>query len=279
MKKIFTKNKTTIVFFSFCLLFAGVAGAANNANNSNIEDKKDQMQQIKDDRKATSQDRICDRMEELEGKIQTKLKTRSENRQQFRIESEKQLEAKLQEREDELTQRRQVRDQYRSEFYARLQERVNNQQQKDAVSEFKNVVENAVNTRREAVDDALDIFHDGVQQAVDSRKTSIDNLITEYGKNREQLTAEVRKFCETSGDAVKARQTLQNRLQQAREEFKVDQKEVSSVGDTVKELAQIKNEAIRKASEVFMSVLKDAQEKLQTELGGAVVDNETSISE
>lgn len=275
MKRIFTKNKTTIAFLSSCLLFAGVAGAANNANNSDIESKKDQMQQIKDDRKAANQDRICDKMEELAGKIQTKLKMRSENRQQIRTESEKQLETKMQEREDALTQRRQVRDQYRSEFYDRLQEKAKNQQQEAAVLEFKNTIENAINTRREAVDAALDIFHDGVQQAVDSRKTSIDNLIAEYGKNREQLAAEVRNFCETSGDAVKARQTLQNRLQQAREEFKVDQKGVSSVGDTVKELAQVKNEAIRKASETFLSVFKEAQNRLRAELG-TVVDDETS---
>lgn len=278
MKKIFTKNKTTIAFLSSCLLFAGVAGAANNANNPDIESKKDQMQQIKDDRKEANQDRICDRMEELAGKIQTKLKTRNENRQQLRTESENRLQIRLQERESALNERRQIRDQYRNEFYANLQERAKGQQQEEAVSEFKNTVEDAVEARRDAVDAALDAFSNGVQQSIDSRKTSVDSLIAEYEKNREQLAAEVRNFCETNGDAVKARQTLQNRLQQAREEFKADQKEISSVGDTVKELAQVKNEAIRKASETFLSVFKEAQNRLRAELG-TVVDDETSIVE
>ncbi len=279
MKTNFIKNETILISLSFCLLLAGVASAANNVNDTDIESKKDQMQQIKDDRKAENQDRICDKIEELAGKIQTNLKTRNENRQQLRMESENRLKVKMQERESTLIQRRQVRDQYRSEFYARLQERVKTQQQKDAVSEFEDTIEDAVKARREAVDAALDIFHDGVQQAVDSKKSSVDNLIAEYEKNREQLAAEVRNFCETSGDVAETRQTLRNRLQQAREEFKTDQKEISSVGGTVRELAQTKNESIRKASETFMSVLKDAQNKLQAELGGAVADGETSIAE
>jgi hypothetical protein len=265
MKNILEKNKTVFILSAiFLVATTGTAGAVN-ANKTDVENKKYQMDQTKDDRRAEIQGELCERISEVAGKIQENLQTRNEKQIQLKEKNETRLQTKLQEREEKLSQRRVLRDQNREEFFLKLQERAKNQNQEDAAIEFKDTIEKAVETRRDLVDEALSAFHDGVQEAIASRNASNEALLAEYKKNREQISAEIKGVCENGGNAVQARQSLQSKLKVAKDDFKTDREEIVTVGEKVKELVQIKNAAIRAASEAFVSDVKSAQDKFNSE--------------
>ncbi|MCK9378819.1 MAG: hypothetical protein M0P97_01590 [Candidatus Moranbacteria bacterium] len=270
MRTIFRDNKKiSILLISAFLVAAGSASAAIDASSS-VGSKKDQMQQIKEDRKADIQDRICDRMGELGSKIQERLRMQNENRQQNRSNNEIRLQTRTQEQVNNLEQRRQLRDQKRAESYTNLQAMVQTEQQTVAILEFKASIEEAVKTRRLDTDEAIDAFHKGVQQAIDDRNSSVDGLISEYQKNREQITVEVKNICSTDGDVVGTKQSLQTKLQQAKDDFNASKKDIPNVSEKVRELAQIRKEAVNDASEIFMEKVKTAQEKLRAEFQNKV---------
>ncbi len=278
MKTILKRNKKISILLGSVFLFAtGSASAAINVVEPSVGSKKDQMQQIKEDRKADMQDRICDRMEELGGKIQERLRTRNENQQQNRDKNEVRIQTRMQEQLENIEQRRQLRDQKREEFYLSLQERAQTEEQNAAVSEFKNSIEDAVEIRRAAVDKAVDDFHDGVQQAIDDRNSSVDNLVSDYQKSRERVAAEVKNVCDISSDAVGVRQSLQTKLQKAKDDFKLSKQDIPNVGEKVKELAQIRKEAVRKASEDFVAAVKSAQEKMRSEFQTEVKNTDLEV--
>lgn len=273
MKTIVSENKIITIIGAFILVMvAGVASAANgnkaNAIGSN-NDQRDQMQQVKDDRQAAAQDRVCEKMAENAERLQERLRAREENQQQRKIDSENRLQLRIQERDASLDQRRQLRDQNREQSYENLQLRVSTDEQQAAVAEFKNEVEKAVTVRRAAVDAAIDTFHLGVQQAVENKNSKVDGLIAQYNQQRARVASEAQNFC-NKGDVTQAQQTLQNRLQQSREEFKISQDKLPNVGTQVKELAQVKNTAIRTASEAFTATIKAAQDKLNEVLNNQI---------
>jgi Na+-translocating ferredoxin:NAD+ oxidoreductase RNF subunit RnfB len=168
-------------------------------------------------------------------------------------------------RDADLDGNRDKADQRREEWYARLEDKADSDTEKDAVVVFKQTIESAVDTRREAVDTAIEAFRKGVDDAIAGRKSSMQSTRDDFKTAVETAIAKVKTDCDNGEKTATIRSSFKASLKAAREKLSTDKKDVDKVGKQVKALAEVRRVAVKKALDQFevtrqaaIATLKDA---------------------
>lgn len=234
----------------------------------NKEEKIAEMKAKKEEKMAEIRKKICDRWQEFFSEMKTDL---SEKKSQVKEKKEARLmewENKNQERDQKLEENRKEKDAAREAYYQKLLSLAKTDEQKQAVEEYQKTLEAAIVKRRSAIDAAINAFREGVRNAVKERQTAVDDLVTDFNSQRAVAIENLKKNCsmdDTNDDTntEKIYGVLREELNKLRMEFKSKRKEIISVGETVRELAKIKNEAIHQAIETFKEESQIAREQLK----------------
>lgn len=206
---------------------------------------------------------FCARISGISSKIDQRMANRDAKLEQKREQISNRIEIRRQERNAKLEQKRAKWDVNRVEHFAKLEEKAQTDEQKQAVITFTKAVSEAIAVRRAAIDTAIQEFREGVTEAKASRKASTDELVSDF---RDAIKAAVEKAeadCESGIDPKTVRENLRNDLKEARENFVSAKQGIEKLGTQMALLITTKKEAIKKAIEDFKEALEQAKDDLK----------------
>jgi len=262
--------KNNIKFLGLAAIAMLTGLSINNAQaiNQNKVDKVDERKAAIEDKKV---EKMCVRLDDaisrVAGKIEndgTRLRERSEDRVREMTETQTA-------KNNELEQRRMMRDENREKFFTELGNQAGDDQiKKAAIEKFRNRVELAIKTRREAIDKAKDDMNKGIETAIQTRTSSTTTLRNEFEKNVEAAIAKAKNSCgdEASAEDLKnVLAQLKNDIKSARDTYKSKVDEAKKVQATVQTLRETRKAGVKLAIENFKSTMKAAQEELRKAMG------------
>jgi galactitol-specific phosphotransferase system IIB component len=215
---------------------------------------------------------FCNTINNASSKLMERL-TERESKIQDIINQRVGQELKRQERDVKLEQLRLQWNSKREEYYVKLEEKAADDYQKQAVTDFKKAVEAAINARRAAIDAAIDNYREAIDDAVNSKRSKAQSLIEGY-RNQVSIALEQMQTACNSGDgsAVTIRTNLKNALQNAKNEFIADKKDIDKIKDEI----QAAQQEFKIAKEKAIADFKTAMEKAKSDLKAAMESKNSS---
>ncbi len=179
-----------------------------------------------------------------------------------------QLRDKFLERRDERQSRRAERREVWAarfeEHFAKLREGAETDEQKEAVEEFVEAIQNAIVTRRAAVDAAAAAYYDGVLALRESRKTDVLAVTGTFNAAVSAAFDAARSDCDNGVAPETVRTTLRESLASARDAFVSDLKAVEKPRDVLEPLRTTRRDAIRQANADFKAEIEAARDVFKT---------------
>lgn len=210
---------------------------------------------------------FCDRAFNLFTKINEKITDQLGKLKDKRDEIGNNIQNRWDVRDKKLEENRAKWDEARGEHFTKLEEKAKTDVQKQALVQFKEVVNNAIKARRIAINSAIETFRKGVEQAASSRKSSIDAMIAEF-KNSVKAAYEKAKIdCAAGLDAATIKTNLKTSLKAARDKFVSDGQAVDKTQDVKKQLIDAKKQAMEKAIQDFKAAMEKAKSDLKAAWG------------
>lgn len=219
------------------------------------------------ERKEQRQELFCSRFVENARKISGNLTERRSQLKERKDNRGNMVETRRNEREMKLQGNRSDADERRTAMYEKLSKRAKTDEQQAALAVFKKTVEEAVETRRDAVDLAISEFRRGVDQAVAGRKDDMETAGERFKTAVEANLDQAQKGCENGTDQATIRTDFKSGLQSARAALANDRKASDKVGEQVKALAEIRRGAVKKALDEFKATLASARAELKKAFG------------
>lgn len=242
MKK-YNKIIISLIVFSFVLspilIFAQGKGSGKGSGNACEAITK-------------IQNRITEGLTKREGQLNNKEESIGNKYQE-----------RKQEREMALEQRREKWDENREEHFAKLTGKAVNDEQKQAVLEFVEVITNAVKDRREAFDQAILGFQEGLNDIHQGRSSSLAEVVASYKEAVNQAFEQAEQSCGDGTDIKTARNNLRDALKNVRDQYREDVRGFQSHGEDIQELIEIKKEAMNNAKDEFKEILDQSLENLK----------------
>lgn len=204
---------------------------------------------------------ICSKIEDWANKIDQNISDKEIRIQEKRTERNQIMDNRREERDAKLIEIRNKWEANRAEQYAKLLEKAQDNEQRQAVIEFKQDVEAAIAARKAAVDKAISDFRDSLDQVIAGRKTAIDAAKATYRNAYQVAVQKGVTDCAAGVDANQVRTTLRAALRAGREEYNEDRQAVEKMD--VKALVEIRQEAFEKALEDFKTAMQEAREELK----------------
>lgn len=264
----------SLVAVVFLVGMGNFAGAAEESDEYRRMDPRDPMSRI-NEKKAQREDRInekvCNKIDDMSSRLENKL-TGDGGQVKEKMENKlKEMKDNRTSRDTELENRRNMRDENRSNFYEELEAKVGDDAvKKAAVEKFKTTVEEAIKTRRAAIDQAREIMNKGIDESIGKRESSMDALRVEFKNKVMTKISEAKNSCDDdmSADELKRVMTqLKNDIKSVREEYKNKVTEVKKVQETIQALRDTRKESVKLAIENFKTTMKTAQEELRKVMG------------
>ncbi len=218
--------------------------------------------------KAKNTEEFCNKFSDKADAIASRLAERQTKVTDFVNGQESRQDELRNNRDADLTEHRSRADEKRNEWYARLEDRADTDGEKDAVVKFKQAAEDAVDTRRNAVDAAISVFRKGVDMAIVGRKDSLKSARDTFKTAVDAAVAKVKTDCDNGETTITIRSNFKTSLKTAREALKTDRKDTDKVGAQVKALAETRRTAVKKAIADFDAALKNALTELKQAFGG-----------
>lgn len=231
----------------------------------------------KDDVQARLEQQFCSRFSETTERLFERM-TQAENRLRERYENrESEWEGRWNDRDGRLGGLRTEQDTRREEWYAKLDMLADTEAERDAVKDFRDAVDAAVDGRREAVDVAQQTFRDAIEKLSAERRASFGDGSTAYRAAVEAAVQAANRACEDGGESSEIRTTFRNALQTAK--GKIDETRGSGVGDEVTALVEARNEAVKDAADTFHETIDAAKAELEEVLDADLSDGDGTGSE
>lgn len=258
MKIIFRKTPLLLTLVLSTVMTSSVTYAIDlptaNARTSDIKTNLSEKQQEICKKFTSSQ--LSGRLEEKKGLLEQTLENHIGE-----------LDTKRSDWDKKRAEERMEADAKRQEHYDALMAVATTDVQKEAVTEFKNSVENAVSVRRAAQDVAREEYRKGIDTALTDKRNSISGASTRLKDDIDAAIAKATLSCENGTPLDDVMKTLKADLEAARAAFKTDTKDDESISDTIKSLADTRKSAIEKAKTDFQKSLEDARDTLKSALG------------
>lgn len=236
------------------------AQAVNQDKVDKIEDRKAEIEDRKVEKICVRLDAVISRLEEKIKGDNTRIRERSENR----VREMKEIQAT---KNNELEQRRAMRDTSRENFYKELENQAgDNQEKKAAIVKFRNAVDLAIKTRRDAIDKAKEDMNKGINLAIQTRTSSTEAHRNEFEKSVEAAIAKARNACgdDASADDLKnVLAQLKSDIKSAENNYRVRANEEKKVQSAIQTLRETRKAEVKLAIENFKNAMKKAQEEFR----------------
>lgn len=220
-----------------------------------------------DDAKERMQAMFCSRFTDAATKIGSGMaegRGRFEKRRDNRLDD---VEDGRSSRDAKFEDKRSDADGDRSEMYANLEAKADTDAKKEALSDFKKTIEEAVDDRRDAVDAALLAFRTGVDAAIAGRKDDMQGAVDTFQAAVDAALAKAKSDCENGTAPATVRTNFLSALEAARKTLQSDHQESERVGEQVKALAETRRIAIKKALDDFKATVEAATLELKKAFG------------
>ncbi|MFH2063313.1 MAG: hypothetical protein ABIJ46_04120 [bacterium] len=191
---------------------------------------------------------ICSNIDAVGVRMLSRTVEQAERFAERRTQRNGRLDAYRAGRETGLAQARSEQGQRHERRFEMMLERAgDNEDLAEAVMEFRDGVEAALADRQAAVDAAIEAYTDSLDQAIAERREASDAAVAEL---RSAVTAAVdaaKADCAAGQDGVQVRQSLNDAVKAAHDQFISDWREIRSLNDEVQQLVEERNEAFRAA--------------------------------
>jgi hypothetical protein len=164
--------------------------------------------------------------------------------------------------DENLNRARSDQDSRRLDWYAGLDERVTTDEEREAVEKFRETVDAAVETRREAVDAAVETFRDGVDALLAERRAAAESIADGFEKEIDEAVAVMKARCESGDDPETLRNAFQETLGSVKERVHADRESIADADEQIAALSEVRDAAITAASETFQDALDTAADAL-----------------
>lgn len=206
---------------------------------------------------------FCERLTTLAGNLDQRIAEQQAKIATKRAEIAAKFNGHRQAQNTKLTQKRTEWNVNRQAHFAKLEEKAQNDVQKQAVVDFVAAVEAALVVRRAAVDKAITDFRQAVDQIRTARQTAVDTAINTFKEAKRVAFAKVEADCVAGVNPKTSRETLRTSLKAARDKFASDRQALEKRKDQMEPLLTARREAIKEAIAEFKTALDEAKTKLK----------------
>ncbi len=232
--------------------------------DARMMDRRGNMEERKSDRQEASCERILSVSEDHSKRFSAK---KDEFGQMF-SDNAGAFEDRRDTRDANLNGIREKQDEARNEMYMRLEEKAKTDEEKKAVKDFRETLEEAVTDRRKAFDNAVDTFRSGVDGLVASKKTSVTGSVDDFQASVAAAFDKAKSDCSAGADPKTVRETLMTTLKNNREKLRGSAQSFEKIGDSVASLAKTRDAAFKKAADDFKSTVEKARTDLKQVMQG-----------
>lgn len=208
----------------------------------------------------------CERISSIQTGINKNTGNHGQKLAQKRQEINNRLNEKRTELEKKRDQRRDKWDVNREEHFTKLQERAQNDEQKQAVSNFVNKVQSAISVRRGLIEKAISDYHDALDDLKESREATIDSLTDNYEQGVRAIIEIAKNDCENGTDPQIVGKNLRTELKTIKNAFISSKKGLGNDREKIQEIIEIKKEAIQEAVNEFKTEVQSALAELKEAL-------------
>lgn len=286
-------NKTAFLVGLGLVLVAGIPwlaaaeqGSANTQWTKKAEEAKAKMEARQaeraearearqEERQADRQERFCSRFAETTSNISERLQERQAKIGERVTTRETRWTERTEKRDGKLEDKRAEQDARRAELYKKLEDEAGTDAEKVAVLAFKKAMDEAVAKRRAAVDAAMKAFRDGVNAALAAKKTSAQSVMGTFQSAVDAAVAQAKSQCEGGTDPATVRSNFRDGMQAARDKLQNDRSERERLGQKIRELVKVRQDAFAKALADF----KTAAEKARADLKAVLGDDAEEVEE
>lgn len=245
--------------------------AVDNATSTpRLRQNQDRPAREGDQNSNTTRDgnsQICLRLENLQEKLILRFDTRANQLKERAEQKRGNLDARRMHRTDMLDKRRDMRTENLDEHFSKLNDRAQNDAQKQAVADFQSTVRTATAKRRAAVDAAMEKFRQGMDDLLAERKDQAANAATDMAQAMKTAVASAVTDCQSSEEPQAVVTSLKEDLKNIQNQFAQDRQNLDKIGDEARALAQSRNEAVKKAVEEFVATVHQATADLKKAFG------------
>jgi hypothetical protein len=154
-------------------------------------------------------------------------------------------------------------DQKRADAIAKLNGKNLTDAEKAAVAAFQATVNQAVSTRRSAIDAAITAYRTSLDQALAGRVNNVDEATSTYATAVQAAYAKAYSDCQAKVSSKTIRTNLNAALKSARQAFTANRQTLTKLQSIIAPLAKTRQQAITAAESAFKSAITAATATLK----------------
>ena len=205
---------------------------------------------------------ICSNLDALEEKAEDKLATHMAKALEKQIERDKKIKTQRETEVKNLAKKQKVWQTRQEENNKKLLKITKNESQKTLLLDFQSATTQATYTKKIDIDKALADFHDAVDVLILKRNEAGNDSVESYKALINNGFDRARSSCASGEDETQVRKNLHTAMQKAKAKYQQALQEMSNHRQQVRDLAQIKNTAIKQAVENFKATVLAEKENM-----------------
>lgn len=211
---------------------------------------------------------FCAEFPETKTKIEVRVVTQGNALAAYVDKLPEETENRRNERDARLEEARSEVDQLRGEQYARLMDRADGDDEEDAVEDYQKSVEDAVGSRRSAVDAAIVEFRKGTDLLLVKRRTAMESTWGSFRASMIAMLAVLETGCANGVATASLVSEFKGSLAAAQAKVLNDKKMAESTQGQMKKLADTQRQDVAIATKIFRAKLTAANAELKQAFGG-----------
>jgi len=225
-------------------------------------------------RSAQVRARVCDRLVQFGERATERFQEGKGRMSQVGADLGGRLSERHANRIERLEQVRSAHTERHTERFNLLLAKFQDNDRKEAILEFQQSVQTAVDARRAAYDAAIEAFWADAGTVVDTRRAAVDAAVADYEAAVNAAVASAKTACDGEGDLATIRKELNASLEAARDSYRIAIQSVKSYADMVQELVDERNAAFEAARDAFQAALEAAKTTLHEKLSALVPEGD-----
>lgn len=213
--------------------------------------------------KLPNTEAFCSALADTKAKLETKVVEKEAAVTTYLDTLPEELENERNGRDAKLEEARSEADQLRSEGYAKLMDRADGDNEKDAVEDYQKRVEEAVDDRRDAIDRAIVEFRTGTDALIVKRKGAMQSARDTFKASFTAAVAKVETDCTNGVATATILSNFKASLENAQAKLASDKKAAESMQGEMKKLAETRKTSVAAAVKTFQAELAAANAELK----------------
>lgn len=204
---------------------------------------------------------ICENLEKWVIRIDQTLTEREMKIEEKQVERMEGLNEKRENRDQKLEQYRETWEETWEKHFGIFKKKASTGEQKQALVDFKETVEEARASRQAAVDAAISEFRVGLDKLIADRKSAIETASNAYINAYNVAVQSAKQACMDGGNPSQVRETLRVALKVAKDKFNTDKKIIEKMD--LELLVEIRQQAFKEALDYFKKAMEEARVDLK----------------